>query len=171
MTTVRKATKADLDAISAIENEPPTVGDTYGDELLRLMLPVTYVAVDDGGTTLGFVTAQALTTSARVRESRGFKYPTRAPRPGAKLKETLVVVNIKVKAAHRGRGVGKQLVRAVLRQTRHKFVVYATPHVGTHVVARCLSAQEYERLPVSENTRRTYEDGSAVLEFAFERRG
>lgn len=169
MAKVRKATKDDLKAIAAIENEPPTIGDTYCDDLIHMMLPVTYVAVDTDDTALGFVIAQALTIAARIRESRGFKYATRAPRPGARLRDTLVVVNIKVLAAHQGRGIGKQLVRAVLKQTRHKFVVYATPHVGTHVVARCLSAQEYKKLPVSNGRRRAYEDGTAAHEFAFER--
>jgi ribosomal protein S18 acetylase RimI-like enzyme len=167
--TVRKATDADLDALIAIENEPPMVGDTYCDDLLRLLIPATYVAVDGAGLTLGFVMGHALTPAARIRESRGFQYATRAPRPGAKLRDTLVVINIKVLRAHQGRGIGKRLVCSLLNRTTHRFVVYETPHVGTHVVAKCLLAHEYKQLPVREKTRRAYQDGLVAQVCAFER--
>lgn len=162
---IRKAVPADMVAICAIENEPPFVSDTFCDDLLKLLMPSTYVAVESD-VVVGFITAHTLTSSVLKLEKRGFTCKSRVPKKGAKLKDVLKVVNIKVLRAHQMRGIGKRLVRYILDK-RHKFVDYESPYDGKHVIASCCSAQEYKMLQVSPTG--IYTNGATAHRFSFER--
>lgn len=162
---IRKAKPDDMNAICAIENEPPVAGDAFCDDLLKLLIPSTYVAVESN-VLVGFITAHTLTSSVVKLEKRGFKYNSRVPKKGAKLKDVLKVVNIKVLRSHQASGIGKRLVRQILGKA-HKFVDYESPFNGKHVIASCCSAYEYNMLPVSPTG--TYENGVTAHRFSFER--
>lgn len=154
-----------MNAVCAIEKEPPVVGDAYHDELLKLLMRSTYVAVENN-VVVGFITAHTLTSSALRLEKRGFTYNSRVPKKGAKLKDVLKVINIKVLRSHQMRGIGKRLVRHILGKA-HKFVDYESPFNGKHVIASCCSAQEYKMLQVSSNGN--YKNGATAHRFSFER--
>lgn len=167
MALVRKATRADCDAISAIEKEPPIVGDAYSQELLALMIPTTYCAVVDGEV-VGFITAHTLTPEVRKRVKRGFKHSMKRPLAGAALKQVLHFVNIKVRTDYQGRGIGKRMVAyAISKHRTHRYVAYETPHDGKHVIASMLSAQEYAML--SKKQGDAYACGAVMHEYCFKK--
>jgi len=168
MLHLRRALPTDIASIAAIEAEPPVVGDVYSVELLKLMVPSTFCAVENG-TVIGFITAHRLTPSVLKREKKGFKYNSRVPKKGMRLKDVLKVVNIKVRVSHQNKGIGKTMVRFALNASgAHRVVEYETPFSGTHVIATCLSAQEYVMLPNTQK-KRAYDCGAKTHSFCFER--
>ena len=54
MLHLRRALPTDIASIAAIEAEPPVVGDVYSMEFLKLMVPSTFCAVENG-TVIGFI--------------------------------------------------------------------------------------------------------------------
>ena len=162
---VRKAVLSDSCAIKMIENEPPIAGDIYDDELLCFMIPSTYVATDDSNQVVGFITAHVLTAPILKRVQRAFPKPF-LPKKGAKFKDVLNVVNIKVLGSCQKQGVGKQLVYHILRKS-HKFVTYETPYFGRHVIESCCSYLKYKKLP-SLCLMKSYKSGDTAHCISFE---
>ena len=161
---VRKATDSDFTDLSTMEQEPPIVGDVFCDDLFRLMLPSTYVAIKNDDI-VGFVIADTIKKSVLKRVMRGFKYPPQVPRKGVKLKDVLVVFSIRVRNAHQNQGIGKQLVRHVLSKP-HKFVDYETPFKGKHVIQSCCSDKGYATVLTHQD--REYAHGTVAHHFCFE---
>ena len=167
---VRKARPDEVDCTYAIESEPPVVGDLYCKELMSVLRPSTYCA-EVQGKVVGFITAHMRTEAAFRREKRGLMCKTKVPRLGAKWKHVLKIVNIKVLATHQKKGIATQMVRHVLAANRnHKFVDYETPYDKTHVIAKCLPAQEYEQIGCVQPNASAYKSGATAHRFCFERK-
>ena len=147
---ITQATNADLTAISAIENESADE-NTYGDDLLRLLLGGTYIAREQGNV-VGFVSAWMMNATNIKKEKRGFKNRTKVPRGvnGVKLSSILTFVNIKVTHTRVGQGIGKKLVRHVLaKRSSHHWITYeydATSYASdrVHVIEACLTQHCYD---------------------------
>ena len=167
---VRKACPGDVDCTYEIESEPPVVGDSYCKELMSTLRPSTYCA-EVQGKVVGFIIAHMRTEAAFRREKRGLICKTKVPRLGAQWKHVLKIINIRVLATHQNKGIATQMVRHVLAaHKKHKFVDYETPYDKTHVIAKCLPAQEYEQICGVQSGAGAYSSGATAHRFCFERK-
>lgn len=165
--SVRQATCADFLSIKMIENEPPTVGDVFTDELLCFLIPSTYVATDESNKVVGFIIAHTLGRAVLKRVQRAFTKPF-VPRKGARFRNILNIVNIKVLGSYQKQGIGKQLVFQIIGGNPHKFVTYETPFAGRHVIESCCLFLKYKKLPPLGMTR-SYMNGDPAYCIGFER--